>query len=52
MREVHRVAVVFGRVLERQAVVILAIAIVVWLQCVDILVEDLVRAEFFVAAEC
>ena len=52
VREVHGIKVVLGRVLERQAIVVLAIAVVIWLQRVDVLVEDLVRAEFFVATEC
>jgi hypothetical protein len=52
MRKVHGIKVELGCVLERQAIVILAITIVVWLQRIDILVEDLVRAEFFVATKC
>ena len=51
MREIYSVAVELGRPLKGQAIIILSVAVVVWLQGVDVLVQDLVWAELLVATE-
>ena len=51
MCEVDRVAIGLGRVLEGQAVIVLAVAVVVGLQGVDILIHNLIGTELLVAAE-
>ena len=51
MCNVNCVKVKLGCVLEGQAIIILTVPVIVWLQGVDILIEDLERTEFFVATE-
>ena len=51
MCEVNCVAIELGGVLKGQAIIILAVPIIVGLQSVYILVQDLVWVELFVSAE-
>jgi len=51
MRKVNCVKVKLGCVFKCQAIIILTVSIIIWLQSIDILIEDLERTEFFVAAE-
>ena len=52
MRNINGIQVKLCRVLKGEAIIILSIAIVIWLQSIDVLVQNLVRTEVFVAAEC
>ena len=52
VRKVNGIQVKLCSVLKGQAIIILSIAVIVRLQRIDVLVQDLIRTEVFVAAEC
>ena len=51
MGEINGVAIELGRVLKGETIIILTVSVVVWLQGVDVLIQDLEGTELLVSAE-